>query len=109
MNPRSFKNGWDDARKDFKIAEVWDINNRLSDRDVILQCATALTSGKAGHNGFNWWGHSTCTVGMEWDESQSNNVQWYVRNSHGERKPIIMTGSRAVPDEIYFYVSSELA
>jgi hypothetical protein len=45
---------------------------------------------------------------MRWDESLLNNVAFVLRNSHNESDVIELTGSRAVPDEAYGFISTEL-
>ena len=108
INPRSFKDGWEEAAMDYRIAECWDCQTRDGDRTTILQCATALICGRGLHVGYNWWGHSVEITGMKWTPSEQNNITWIIRNSHGETKPIELTGSRGIPDEAYAYVSSYL-
>ena len=107
--PNEFQDGWEDARASFKLNEVWDTNTRNGDRQVIQQCATILVKGKPIYIAYNWWGHALELVGMEWDESEKNNVVWKIRNSHNEDDLIELTGDKGVPDEAYGFVSTILA
>jgi hypothetical protein len=68
---------------------------------MICQALTILKTGKSCYIAYDWWGHALSCCGMLWDPTALYKVVWVNRNSHKEKKPIEMTGSRAVPDEIY--------
>lgn len=109
-NPRSFKPGWEEDRKKYRLRDVWDTDSRSGERTMILHCATILAlTARPLYIAYNWWGHALEGVGMIWDESKPNNVEWVIRNSHNEPDFIKLSGSRGVPDEAYGFVSTVLA
>ena len=109
-NPDTYKDGWKEDRKNYRLAEIWDTDARSGDRTMILHCATILAlTARPIHGAWNWWGHSVELCGMRFDESLPNNVAFILRNSHNEDDFLELTGSRAVPDEAYAYVSTVLA
>jgi hypothetical protein len=108
-NSRTYKDGWEEDRKKYRLNEVWDTNTRAGDKTTILHCATILAlTARPIYIAYNWWGHALELVGMRWDESKQNNVAWIIRNSHNENDFIELDGSRGVPDEAYGFVSTEL-
>ena len=108
-NPNSYKAGWEEDRKQYRLSEIWDTNTRNGDRTTILHCATILaTTARPIYIAYNWWGHALELVGMRWDESKQNNIVWQIRNSHNENDLIELDGSRGVPDEAYGFVSTVL-
>jgi len=109
-NPNSYKDDWEEDRKQYRLDQVWDTDARNGDRTMILHCATILAkTARPLYIAYNWWGHALECVGMNWDESKQNNVEWIIRNSHNEPDFISLDGSRGVPDEAYGFVSTVLA
>ena len=108
-NPGTYKEGWKEERKKYRLNEIWDTNTRNGDRTAILHCATILAAGRPIYLAYNWWGHALNGSGLRWDESKKNNVVWQIRNSHNEPGLIELDGSRGVPDEAYGFVSTRLA
>jgi len=104
IRPSIFKPGWEDNAMTHRLGEVFDTDSNR----MIQHAITLLSLGLSGYNAFNWWGHSTETVGVNWDESQVNNLVWDVRNSHKENDIIKMTGNKAVPDEFYGFSASKI-
>jgi hypothetical protein len=102
-NPKTFKEGWEDNALLHRLGDVYDTDAQK----MIQHAISILACGIPGHNAFNWWGHSTETVCVWWDETQVNNLRWGVRNSHNENDVIVMTGNKAVPDEFYGYASTK--
>jgi len=101
LNPGRFKVGWEKNAKLYRPLEWWD-TRRTSDVSMLLQCATGLASGRPGYIAYNWWGHALELVGLRYQVDLYLNVAWIIRNSHGERDYIELTGTRGVPDECYF-------
>jgi len=98
-NPKTFLPGWEEEAFKNRLSpdDVWD-----TDRNKMIQHAiTILSMGVSGYIAYNWWSHALGCVGVIWDESQTNNLVWQIRNSHDEDDIIEMTGSKAVPDELY--------
>jgi len=97
------RNSWpfDDKRKLYRLDKVWDTNKS----SMKQHCISGLTYGRSGYIAYNWWGHALELVGLrivngEW--------QWDISNSHNEPDVITLTGSKAIPDECYFFISTEL-
>jgi len=96
---RRYKDDWEEDALKHRIHEAWDINTRSGDARTIQECITVLRTGTSVPVTYNWWNHIVCVIGLEWDESQTNNLVWIIRNSHNENAPIRLTGRRAVPDD----------
>lgn len=96
INPRNFKEGWEDNALLHRPQEWWETQARNIQHYISLLC-----SGAAGYIAYNWWGHALQMVGVEWDESQPNNLIWVIRNSHNEDDFIRLTGSKGIADEMY--------
>lgn len=107
LNPRSFKEGWENDALNYRIKEVWD-TRRTSEIYMLRQILTILRTGHPGYVAYNWWSHALEIVGMLWDESERNNVVIQLRNSHKEKNVIELAGSRAVPDEFYGFRAGSL-
>jgi len=104
-NPRTFKDGWEDAAMQNRLGEVWDSDPYNIIQHAISQLSTGLSGGYVA---YNWWGHALECVGVRWDESQRNNLVWVLSNSHNEDDFIELTGSRGVPDEYYTFRTPNL-
>lgn len=98
----------DSERAKYRLRAVWDTNPRAGDATMIQHCLSILAYGRPLQGAWNWWGHAVAIVGMRWDESLLNNVAFILRNSHNESDVIELTGSRAVPDEAYGFISTEV-
>jgi hypothetical protein len=108
QNKASAWSALDSERSKYRLRAVWDTNPRAGDATMIQHCLSILAYGRPLHGAWNWWGHAVAIVGMRWDESLLNNVAFILRNSHNESDVIELTGSRAVPDEAYGYISTEV-
>ena len=107
-NPRTYKDGWEEEAKKYRLDEIWDTDTRSGDRTTILHCATILATARPIYIAYNWWGHALELVGIRWDEAKQNNVVWQIRNSHNESDLIELDGSRGTPDEAYGFVGTVL-
>lgn len=97
---RDFKPGWEGDALRYRPLESFD--TRFTSRAAMIQQAlSCLVTGRPGYGAWNWLQHAMEVIGLEWDESVTNNLRWVIRNSHGEKDPIRMTGNSAVPDELY--------
>lgn len=99
LRPSTFKSGWQQNALLHRPREWWD-TEKTSDLQMIRQGLAILMTGRAGYDAYDWWSHALAAVGMDWDESQPNNVVWINWNSHADGL-IRMAGSRGVPDELY--------
>ncbi len=97
---RQYKEGWEQNALLYRLAEVWDADNR-STATMIQHSVSILATGTPLYVAYNWWGHALECVGVEWDESVAYNIVWVLRNSHNEADLIRLTGSRGVPSEAY--------
>lgn len=104
-SPKTFKDGWEDNALQNRLGDTWDTpNDSIASR--IQYMISILKTGTTIYNAHNWWGHATSVVGVEWDESQKNNLRVIERNSHNEDDLIELTGDRAIPDEMIGICSS---
>jgi hypothetical protein len=108
LNPSTFKAGWEEDAYNYRPLEWWD-TPYSSDDQMIQYMITILATGRACYVAYNWWGHALEVCGINWNESQSNNIEVVLRNSHAEDDVIILTGSRAIPDELYGVRASSFA
>jgi hypothetical protein len=104
-NPRTFKTGWEEDALLYRPDDIWDTRSG----DMIRHAISILCYGRSLYVAYNWWGHALECCGIIWDESETNNLIWHLRNSHGETTILPMTGNRAVPDEAYSVLSTVLA
>jgi hypothetical protein len=100
LNPQTFKPGWEADAMKHRPLEWWDTRRSLGTESMISQALAILKTGEAAPGALDWWGHALPVVGMDWDESVSNNIVWLWWNSHDDGI-IEITGSRGVPDELY--------
>lgn len=108
-DPRTYKDGWEEVRKDFRLDEVLDINTRrVDDRFIIRQAATVLCAGRPLYMAIHSMGHAMMVTGIGWNESRYLNIEWDVRNSHNEPTTLLTHGERWVPDELIGFMSSKL-
>lgn len=107
-NSRTYKTGWEEARKNFRLDKVWDTNARAGDALMLQHCLTILNCAKPLFCAWNWWGHAVECCGILWDESKYLNVIWVLRNSHNEDDYYYLSGQRGVPDEAYGFISTKL-
>lgn len=99
INPRTFKDGWDEEALKYRPMEWWDTNRRSNDDAYIGQCLAILRTGRPLYVAYNWWGHAVECIGVDMDSKGS--IKWIIRNSHGEKEPIVLIGERGIPDEAY--------
>lgn len=97
--PSSFKDGWEQDALNYRTSEWWDTRYQ-SEVYMLRQTLTILRTGVAGYIAYNWWNHALELVGLQWDESERNNVVVEAMNSHRDGV-IFLTGGRAIPDELY--------
>ena len=91
------------TRKLYRLDKVWDVNTRSGDSTTLQHCASILSYGRSIYIAYNWWGHALELAGLK----MVNGVwQWIINNSHNEDDFIILTGSKAVPDEGYGFIST---
>jgi hypothetical protein len=102
----SFWNQHADKRELFRLDEVWDTDGSSDDR-MIQHAISGLSYGRSGFLAFNWWGHALELVGVRHDPKVYKGFVAVIRNSHNEDDFIELTGTKAVPDELYFFVSSK--
>jgi hypothetical protein len=109
-NPRTYREGWEEARGNYRLDEVIDINtHRVDDRFIIRQAATVLCAGRPLYMAINSMSHAMMIAGINWDESRYQNIAWDVRNSHNETTTLLTHGERWIPDELIGFMSSKLA
>lgn len=101
-NPNSYCDDWETQAKQYRLAQVWD----CSPSKMTQHCLSILAYGRPIFIAFDWWGHALELIGLRYD---GNTLVWIIRNSHGETEPIELTGSRAIPDEAYGFISTILA
>lgn len=104
--PDSFKENWEEDALRHRVPKWFDAGG--TERLMAQHCASMLIIGQSGYNAYNWWGHATGIVGVEWVEGILYNLRWDVLNSHGDGI-IQLEGSRGVPDEVYFPITSTFA
>jgi len=97
---------WDqykDQRKLYRLGAVWDTNIAK----MTQHCVSGLSYGRSGYVAYDWWAHALELVGLV---MVNGVLQWKISNSHpsDKGKLITLTGSRAVPSECYFFISTEL-
>lgn len=111
MHSRDYKRfleGWEENAllNRLESGAVWDCDNSNGKGTMIQHCVTGLVLGFPLYIAYNWWGHAVECVAVEWDETQANNLTWWIRNSHNEKNIIKLTGDRAVPSEAYVFRAS---
>lgn len=89
-------------RNEFQLDKVWDCRKSV----MTQHCISGLCYGRSGYIAYNWWGHALELVGIR---MVGGVLQWDISNSHNEPDVITLTGSRAVPDECYFFISTKQA
>ena len=92
----------DDKRKLYRLDKVWDTQKS----SMTQHCISGLCYGRSGYIAYNWWGHALELVGIRKEDGK---LLWDISNSHNEPDVITLTGSKAIPDECYFFVSTVLA
>lgn len=101
-NPREFDDCWETERSKYRLGRRWDANPQLMTQHSL----SMLTCGVSLYAAWNHLGHAMSICGMVWNTSVYQNLDWVVRNSHGEDEPIIMNGRNAVPDVVIGFVNS---
>lgn len=104
LGESNFKEGWKENALQHRMKQggIWDVDYSNA-KSTIQHCITGLTRGFSVYVAYNWWGHALEIVAVQWDETLPNNLQWWLRNSHNEDDTIILTGSKAIPDEAYIF------
>lgn len=88
----------DSTRKKYRLDKVWDTNRS----DMVRHCHSILCYGRSLYIAYNWWSHALELVGIKYNGTR----EWLISNSHNEDDVIVLTGSRAVPDEAYGFIST---
>ena len=102
LNYRNYKDGWEQNALLHRPTEWWDTNRSLGAIPMAQQCLAGLRMSFSGYVAYNWWGHALSLAGLNHNPNVLHNLEWILNNSHAEDDLIILTGSRAVPDECYF-------
>lgn len=100
LNPERFKAGWEEDALKYRLQEAWDGDRSAGVKSAIGQALAILKTGRTLYVAHNWWGHALTVEGMEWDETQLNNIVWDHFNSHADGS-IQLAGQKGVPDEFY--------
>ena len=100
----SFWANYNTQRKLYLLDAIWD----LDPQDMVRQCVSCLYYGSSIYVAYSWWGHAVELVSIRFNPN-TGQMEWVISNSHNEDDFIIMTGSRAEPDEGIVFVSSRLA
>jgi hypothetical protein len=85
-----------------RLDKVWDTRASA----MTQHCISGLCYGRSGYCAWNELSHAMELVGIR---MVNGKLQWDISNSHDESDVITMTGSRAVPDECYFFISTRMA
>lgn len=98
---KSYWDGFADKRKLYRLKDVWDTDVR----NMTQHCVTGLCAGCSGYIAYDWWSHALELVGIRYVNGK---MEWDISNSHASDngKLITLTGSRAVPSECFFFVST---
>lgn len=83
----------------YRLDKVWDTRSSA----MTQHCISILCYGRSLYIAYNWWGHALELVGIRYENNQ---LQWDISNSHNEPDVITLTGSRAIPDEAYGFIST---
>lgn len=90
-----------EQRKLYRLDKVWDTNSS----NMTQHCVSILYYGRSLHIAYNWWSHALELVGIR---MVNGILQWDISNSHNEADVITLTGSKAIPDEAYGFISTVL-
>lgn len=101
----SFWNRYDGLRADFRIDETWDINTRSGETRNAQECVSTLRVGIPIYPALTWWSHALGIECMFRDSSAPGGYTWGYRNSHRNKKLIILEGTKGSPDEAIPLVS----
>ena len=95
-----------EQRKLYRLDKVWDTNARAGDAVMKQHCLSILVYGRSGYAAWNHLMHA-----MEVLSIRIENGVWYwdISNSHNSPEILTMTGSLAVPDEFYGFISTVAA
>lgn len=98
------KRYWDEVgqRDKYRLDKVWDTRGSA----MVQHCISGFCYGRSCYGALNWWNHALECCGVRMDSA--GKLEWIWSNSHNEPEPIILTGSKAVPDEAYFFISTVL-
>lgn len=97
------KNYWEEVnqRAKYRLDKVWDTRKSA----MTQHCVSILCYGRSLYIAYNWWSHALEAVGIRMNGST---MEWLIHNSHNESDVIVLTGSKAIPDEAYGFISTVL-
>jgi len=92
---------WEEVnqRGKYRLDKVWDTRRG----DMTRHCISILCYGRSLYIAYNWWGHALELTGIRYN---GRTLEWLISNSHNEDDVIVLTGSRAEPDEAYGFIST---
>lgn len=99
INPRDFHRDWEAEAAKYRPMEWWDTDRSAGEERFIGQCLAILRTGRPLYVAYNWWAHAVECIALKMDAR--GDIEWVIRNSHGEKEPIILRGRKGVPDEAY--------
>lgn len=102
----TFWQQYEEQRINFRLGEVWDINTRNA-AACVQECLSCLCYSLPIYIAYNWWSHALNLTALMWDTTKLDNLLWLIRNSHGEKKVIVLEGTKARPSEAYAFVSMQ--
>jgi hypothetical protein len=98
------KKYWEEVnqRAKYRLDKVWDLRSSA----MTQHCISTHCYGRTIYGAWNWWSHAVelCGIRMAAD----GKLEWLLHNSHNESDVIVLTGSKAVPDEAYGFISTVL-
>jgi hypothetical protein len=95
INPRNFKDGWEQDAQLYKPVEWWDGGAK----DMWHEAVTMLLSGSCvPWIGLNWWSHAITYTRLEYVRGE---LCAYTPNSHGAGQDRILSGRKKVPDSLF--------
>lgn len=98
------KQYWDSVgqRDKYRLDKVWDTRKSA----MTQHCVSILCYGRSLYIAYNWWSHALELVGIRMNGSV---MEFIISNSHNEPDFIVLTGSKAIPDEAIGFISTVLA
>lgn len=98
-NSGGFWNQYNDLRSDFTLGASWDLNCRGGEMTTACQCVSSLRVSVPLYIAHNWWGHALGIECLFNDSAAPLGITYGHRNSHKNKRLLIMEGNRASPDE----------
>jgi len=98
---KAYWNEFASQRKLYRLKDVWDTDAR----NMTQHAVTGLCAGCSGYIAYDWWQHALELVGIV---IRDGKWYWIISNSHAsdQGKLIELTGSRAIPSELFFFIST---